>query len=246
MRNIAANTTAVAFSSQFKAAQIQVQKLCNGDYQRPLKFEFLDWDSDGGHDHMGYIETNLASIIEGVGKPSGRMPVQYKGKTHGALVIMKADVFQLATLTEFLSGGMQMSLMVAVDFTGSNGSPMIPGTLHYLDPRGLPNQYQSAISCIGGILQEYDTDKRFPIWGFGARINGVVNHCFQIGESEEVHGVGGLLDAYRGGEKSKRREERSDEALRILHQLSLLPSRLVASFLFTANIATDASSFAHC
>ena len=185
-------------SPKFKAAQIQVQKLCNGDYQRPLKLEFWDWDSDGGHDHMGYVETNLGSIIEGVGKPSGRMPVQYKGKTHGSLVTMKADVFQVATLTEFLSGGMQMSLMVAVDFTGSNGSPMVPGTLHYLDPRDLPNQYQSAISCIGGILQEYDTDKKFPIWGFGARINGVVNHCFQIGDSEEVHGVGGLLDAYRG------------------------------------------------
>lgn len=70
---------------------------------------------------MGYCETNLATIIEGVGKPAGRMAVQYKNKTHGSLVVMKADFFQVPTLTQFISGGMQMSLMVAIDFTGSNG-----------------------------------------------------------------------------------------------------------------------------
>lgn len=31
--------------------------------------------------------------------------------------------------------------MVAIDFTGSNGNPMQPGTLHYIDPTGRPNQY---------------------------------------------------------------------------------------------------------
>ncbi|GMI33481.1 hypothetical protein TrCOL_g11565 [Triparma columacea] len=181
----------------FKSAQIQVQKLCNGDYHRPLKFQFLDWDSDGSHDDMGYVETSLDAMIQAQGKPEGNMAVTYKGKTHGYMVIRKAEVFQVPTLTQYISGGMHMSLMVAVDYTGSNGSPMVPGTLHYIDPRGIPNQYQSAMSCIGSILQEYDTDKKFPIWGFGARINGVVNHCFPIGATPEVQGVGGLLEAYR-------------------------------------------------
>jgi hypothetical protein len=48
----------------FKSAQIQVQKLCNGDYHRPLKFQFLDWDSDGSHDDMGYVETSLDAMIQ--------------------------------------------------------------------------------------------------------------------------------------------------------------------------------------
>jgi len=104
---------------------------------------------------------------------------------------------QVPTLTQYLSGGMQCSLMVAVDYTGSNGNPMIPGTLHYMDPRGIPNMYQSAIGSVGHILQEYDSDKKFPIWGFGARIGGTVQHCFQMGPEPEVCGVPGLLDAYR-------------------------------------------------
>jgi hypothetical protein len=87
--------------------------------------------------------------------------------------------------------------MVAVDYTGSNGNPMNPGTLHHMDPRGFPNQYQSAITSVGSILQEYDTDKMFPMWGFGARIGGIVNHCFQLGATPEVCGVQGMLDAYR-------------------------------------------------
>ena len=181
----------------FKTHQIQVQKLCNGDYHRPLRFEFMDWDSDGSHDTMGFVETNLQTIIESVGKPSGNMGVLYKGKTKGYMVVRKANIFQAPTLTQYVSGGMHMSLMVAVDYTGSNGSPLVPGTLHYLDPRGIPNQYQSAMGCIGSILQDYDTDKKFPIWGFGARINGTVNHCFPIGDTPEVQGVGGLLEAYR-------------------------------------------------
>lgn len=90
-----------------------------------------------------------------------------------------------------------MSLMVAVDFTGSNGSPMVPGTLHYLDNIGRPNEYQAAMRSIGSILQPYDSDAMFPLWGFGARINKKVEHCFQLGPQEEVYGVDGLLDTYR-------------------------------------------------
>ena len=62
-------------SPNFKPRQIQVQKLCNGDYFRPLRIEFYDWDADGTHDFMGLVDTTLKEMCDGVGKPSGRMPV---------------------------------------------------------------------------------------------------------------------------------------------------------------------------
>ena len=184
-------------SPTFKAVKLQVQKICNGDYLRPIKIELWDWDKDGKHDTLGHVETSLSQLIEGVGKPAGRIPVQYKSKTHGTLCVAKADLYKVATLPQYLSGGMQFNLMVAVDYTGSNGNPAIPGTLHHIDPTGAPNQYQSAIASVGAVLQEYDTDKLFPIWGFGARIDGQVSHCFQVGPQPQVAGVGGLLEAYR-------------------------------------------------
>lgn len=41
-----------------------------------------------------------------------------------------------------------------------------------------------AIVEVGEVLQFYDSDKRFPAWGFGARpIDGPVSHCFNLNGS---------------------------------------------------------------
>lgn len=83
-------------------------------------------------------------------------------------------------------------MIIAVDFTGSNGTPTSPNSLHYMDP-AKPNQYQAAIMAISNILMNYDSDKRIPCFGFGAqthfpRLNSnTVNHCFPLsGEYEQV------------------------------------------------------------
>lgn len=85
--------------------------------------------------------------------------------------------------------------------SGSNGDPRKAGTLHHLDSNSL-NDYEKAIKSILGVLSKYDSDKKFPVYGFGAKYDGVVRHCFQCGPQEEVEGVGGVLDAYRSVFKS--------------------------------------------
>ena len=101
---------------------------------------------------------------------------------------------------DYLSGGCQISLAVAIDFTASNGDPREPGTPHYFHPPQSKewNDYEKAIFAVGSILAKYDSDQRFPVWGFGAKYNGVVRHCFQCGIDVEVEGVQGIMDAYRG------------------------------------------------
>ena len=71
---------------------------------------------------------------------------------------------------DYLSGGCQMSLAVAIDFTASNGDPRQPGTPHYFHPPESKewNDYEKAIFAVGSILAKYDSDQRFPVWGFGA------------------------------------------------------------------------------
>lgn len=53
---------------------------------------------------------------------------------------------------------------------------------------------------MGNILQEYDTDKMFPVFGFGAKFpDGSISHCFPLNGSPynpEVAGVDGILAAY--------------------------------------------------
>ncbi|KAF2596722.1 hypothetical protein F2Q68_00012476 [Brassica cretica] len=103
------------------------------------------------------------------------------------------------TFLEYLASGFELSFMVAIDFTASNGNPRLPDSLHYVDPSGL-NAYQRAIVELGEVLQFYDSDKRFPAWGFGARpIDGPVSHCFNLNGSSsycEVDGIQGILTSY--------------------------------------------------
>ena len=101
------------------------------------------------------------------------------------------------TFVDYISGGCQLNLCVAVDFTGSNGDPRKPGTLHYIHPDGSLNDYEKAIQAIGRILAKYDYDQKFPVLGFGAKYGGIVRHCFQAGATAEVDGVDGIIQAYR-------------------------------------------------
>jgi hypothetical protein len=36
--------------------------LCNGDYERKLKFDVFDWDSNGSHDYIGSFVTTLQEL----------------------------------------------------------------------------------------------------------------------------------------------------------------------------------------
>lgn len=88
--------------------------------------------------------------------------------------------------------------MIGIDYTASNGAPSTPASLHYLYGQDI-NQYQMAIHSTGTILQDYDHDKMFPVYGFGGNVNGVVNHCFPLTfdpSHVEISGVSGVLEAY--------------------------------------------------
>ena len=56
---------------------------------------------------------------------------------------------------DFLKGGLELNFVVAVDFTGSNGDPRQPSSLHFINPMA-PNQYQNAIMTVGAVIQDYD------------------------------------------------------------------------------------------
>ena len=62
------------------------------------------------------------------------------------------------------------------------------------------NDYIRAIHAVGDVIEFYDMDKAFPVWGFGGRPNGqpTVSHCFSIVPGGgEAQGVAGIAEAYR-------------------------------------------------
>ncbi len=96
---------------------------------------------------------------------------------------------------------MQLNFVVAVDFTASNGNPSDQNSLHYVDsaaaPSRMSNAYTEVIRSVGSVLEFYDFDKKYPVFGFGAKssASSVADHCIPL--SEEAAGVRGILDVYR-------------------------------------------------
>lgn len=61
-----------------------------------------------------------------------------------------------------------MNLLMAIDFTRSNGYHTDDTSLHHINPR--TNQYIQTIETVGEILQYYNYSKWITVLGFGARM----------------------------------------------------------------------------
>lgn len=100
---------------------------------------------------------------------------------------------------------MNINILCAIDFTGSNGEPKNPRSLHFVHPsdRSRLNQYEKSIKDVGEVLEPYDTDKKYSVFGFGAKKvdrNGVISTTLDVfnlhPNDEEVVGVDGIVEVY--------------------------------------------------
>ena len=187
----------------------EARALCNGDYNRTLKVDVYDMDNDGSHDLIGTFQTNLHRLAKGPGPENlyeviNEKKQQKKGSKYtnsGTVQLKSIRIESNPTFLDFIQSGLQVNFTVAIDFTGSNGNPKSPQSLHYQDPSGRPNQYVTAINSVGGIVQDYDSDKMFPSLGFGARVppTGIVSHEFFLTLDPArpfCAGVDGIVSAY--------------------------------------------------
>ena len=71
--------------------------------------------------------------------------------------------------------------------------------MHYQNPNGY-NNYEKALKAVAEILLHYDSDKEVPMYGFGAKVNGELSHCFHMNgnpDNAEVTGIDGIMSCYR-------------------------------------------------
>jgi hypothetical protein len=143
-----------------KAVPLQV--LCNGDINAPVEVTVWDWDSGSAHDLIGSATTTVAQLLS-LPQTRGALTLTnpkkvgrsgYKGS--GTFTLERATLVRVPSLLDYIRGGTQINLVVAVDYTGSNGDPRQPNSLHYINPTGAPNEYLSALTAVGSILLEYD------------------------------------------------------------------------------------------
>uniref|UniRef100_A0A7M4EDI9 Copine 4 n=1 Tax=Crocodylus porosus TaxID=8502 RepID=A0A7M4EDI9_CROPO len=160
----------------WKSFKVSVNSLCSGDQDRRLK---VQWEC---------------------------INPKYKAKkknykNSGIVILNQCKIHKMHSFLDYIMGGCQIQFTVAIDFTASNGDPRNSCSLHYIHPYQ-PNEYLKALVAVGEICQDYDSDKMFPAFGFGARIppEYKVSHDFAINFNEdnpECAGIQGVVEAYQ-------------------------------------------------
>ena len=182
---------------RWKQFSVPFQQLCNCDPDRPLKISFMDYRRTSHAVLIGSAETTYTRMSELL--MSDIEIKDDKGQTTGVFSIQFMQLQQKYTFYDFLRGGVQLNLITAIDFTASNRDPRDPKSLHYSGVDFL-NAYERCIRSVGEVLCPYDSDQSFPVFGFGAKVGGIINHCFPLTFNPQapcVQGLEGIIGAYR-------------------------------------------------
>ena len=144
----------------WRSFEITAQRLCNGDYHRPIRLEVYDWNRSGNHELIGFHQTTMDELLKGGQKSYIIINPELKKKKKsyigsGNIIIDSIKVEQIYTFLDYIRGGSEVSLICAIDFTASNGDPSQPSSLHFRQPNQM-NDYQRAIVTVGDILSYYD------------------------------------------------------------------------------------------
>ncbi|KAM9851543.1 copine-4 [Aulostomus maculatus] len=193
----------------WKTFKVSLNSLCSGDHERKLQCTVWDWDSNGKHDYIGEFEASFKEMRGAIDGRQVQWPcinpkykVKKKGyKNSGIVILNQCKIIKMHSFLDYIMGGCQIQFTVAIDFTASNGDPRNSCSLHYIHPYQ-PNEYLKALVAVGEICQDYDSDKMFPAFGFGARIppDYKVSHNFAVNfneENPECAGIQGVVEAYQ-------------------------------------------------
>ncbi|KAM9975211.1 hypothetical protein ACTFIW_008689 [Dictyostelium discoideum] len=178
----------------------KLEEFNGGDMFRELTFEFWDYDTIGDNDFIGSFKTTTDEILKGQVRefplinPKKLSKSSYKNS--GKIAFTDARLIAQPTFIDYLSGGCEINLMIAIDCTVSNGMPSDRTSLHYNTPTH-ESEYARSILAVGNVLAPYDSDGKIELLGFGAeRFGGVTSHCFQFGPKAEARGIEEVLSTY--------------------------------------------------
>ncbi|GAM19754.1 hypothetical protein SAMD00019534_029290 [Acytostelium subglobosum LB1] len=190
----------------YKQVILPMDDLTGGDIRRELLFNFYDYDSVGSHDFIGSFITTAEYILANANNKATFDLINQKKKekkssyhNSGTIAISNAVMYRDSEFIDYLFGGCEIQLTVAIDCTASNLSPSSPSSLHYKHPTD-PNPYANAIVSVGNVLAPYDFDGLIPTYGFGAIVphKNSTSHCFPMNLTMDpkARGVEGVLDTY--------------------------------------------------
>lgn len=193
-----ANNFAVSarYSGQYNSTELTLPErmfplssLCNADKNVRIKIAVV---SARGKELVSGI-TSVRDL------ESGQTSIKCnKGTT---IELNNFSLYTRPSFIEYLRSGWAISLVAAIDYTASNGDPRMENSLHFL---GGNNQYEKALFNVGMVVEPYDSDRSFPVFGFGGipkhlHLNSV-NHCFAVNgnpANPDIVGIEQIVRTYK-------------------------------------------------
>lgn len=192
---------------KFRGAEI-----CNSNLDAPIKFKVMNKPSYDYSDDIEKATNNdveicscQISLFELTSLNKKAVDMKNKdGQVVSQLEFKGLIIENIPNFVSYLKSGWEISLAVAIDFTTSNGIATDPKSLHYLsdgsDGNSDGNQYQQVIGAVGSILEKYNYEKSFPVYGFGGTPTFMgetkISHCFPLNgddQNPEVVGTQNIL-----------------------------------------------------
>lgn len=209
----------------WNVARLPLQLLCqDDDPTKPLKITIWEWNRFTAHELVGYVETSVNELVTKAQRGIPILDVMVdkrtlfgglKPKKAGALKVLKSRIMHIPSMLQYLSGGCELDLMVAIDCTLNNGNSSQKDGLHYSSDSWL-NDYQAILFKIGSVFDSYE-GQDFVLWGYGARTPASQQSYFAMGE--RLKGANDLVQAYDRTFSPKNRNRLIMEKDAQLHQI---------------------------
>ena len=160
---------------RWRPFQLDMLKLCNGDYNKRLNFQVYDYDSIGSHDFIGSFISSMQQLQN---DKSNELKIEITNerkrgtnKNSGVVFVVRQDIEIFPTFIKLLQTEAKISLSVAFDFTSSNGNPSDKSSLHYIYANGTDSLYGFvARSVVEGIISTGCSSQSIDAYGFGAKL----------------------------------------------------------------------------
>ena len=176
----------------FMQEKVKMNQLCNSDLDLPIRFTI--------NVSKLIISTSEVTTVNKLKQNNTLKMTLANGSPGGEIYINNFEILEMPNFVDYLRSGWQFSLSIAIDFTASNGAARHKTSYHSFNDK---NYYKQGISDVGGILEQYDQFKHFPVFGFGAvpRFMGEreTNHCFPLNgnyDEPEIQGIDNVLKTY--------------------------------------------------
>ena len=176
----------VSVNGIFKEVDIRSDLLMNG-----FSVNFLD----GYQESIIYKDENIQNFCN----PNNDIYLTFNSNNQRIYIYNKSIFKKNVNFIDYIKAGIRIKLSIGIDYTSSNKVQTDPNSLHYLGQD--MNDYEQAIQACGMICAYYDYNQKFPVYGYGALLNGdnSVNMCFNVNfqQDPEIYTIDNVLKEYR-------------------------------------------------